>query len=109
MNLEMSTSVAVVVPKQWANLYGVRAFLRDGKEIKGEDASHMIFAKVMDSNDPHGLWISNVGQKDDDSTVKVKAFMIPWDQILTVVVMEKLSPDLWAESKRLGFVSEVNT
>ena len=106
MQIEKNTSVAVVVNKSWANLYGVRAFLRDGREINDKgDASHMILANVLDSRDEHGLWITNTGQEEENPNVKVKGIMIPWNQILTVVLQQKLSPELWSEADKMGFVS----
>ena len=106
MQIEKNTSVAVVVNRSWANLYGVRAFLRDGREIsQNNDGSHMIFAKVLDSRDEHGLWITNAGQEEENPNVKVKGVMIPWNQILTIVLQQQLSPELWSEADKMGFVS----
>lgn len=106
MQIEKNTNVAVVVNKSWANLYGVRALLRDGRTLsENSDASHMIFARVLDSRDEHGLWITNTGQQEGDPNVKVKAIMIPWSQILTIVIHQNLSPELWAEAEKMGFVS----
>jgi len=106
MEIKKDTSIAVVVNKTWANLYGVRMFLRDGNEIKGShDTSHIVLGRVLNSTDPYGLWITNTGQREADPAVKIKGIMIPWNQILTVVLQQKFSPELWAEAKKMGFVT----
>ena len=106
MQIEKDTNVAVVVRKSWANLYGVRVFLRDGREIRdSHDASHIIVARILDSTDEKGLWITNTGQKEDDPTVKVKGLLVPWGEIYTVILQQKLSPELWAEAQKMGFLS----
>ena len=108
MDIKKDTDVAVVVSKDWANLFGVRMFLRDGNEIgESHDGSHIILAAVLESTDPYGLWITNSKQKKEDPKAKVKGIMIPWGQILTVVVLQKFSPELWVDAKKLGFVSEI--
>jgi len=109
MNIEINTSVAVVVNKGWANLFGVRAFLREGREIQeSHDESHIILARVLDSKDPSGLWITNSGQQEADPKVSVRGIMVPWSAILTIVIRQDLSPELWAEARKFGFVSEMD-
>lgn len=106
MNIKENTSVAVVVNKSWANLYGVRVFLREGREIKeSQDESHIIFATVLDPNDAMGLWITNTKQHEADPNTRVKRILIPWHVIQTVVVRQDISPELWAEANKMGFVS----
>ena len=57
MRIEKGTSAAVTVRLNWANLHGVRAFLRQkddnaDRQIRGGDDSHVIFAKVVDADHP---------------------------------------------------------
>jgi hypothetical protein len=108
MQMGKGASVAVVLNRDWANLNGVRLFLRRNQnpdqEIRGEDISHIVFAKVLDSEDSRGLWIElNTDQHQKDSTVKRFSFLVPWSQILTVVVTEEFSPAIRDEAKKIGF------
>lgn len=81
-------------------------FLREGREIRdNHDGSHIILASVLDSSDEKGLWITNTGQREKNPSVKVRGIMIPWGEILTVVLDQKLAPELWAEAEKMGFVS----
>ncbi len=105
MRIEKGTSIALVVRREWANLAGVRVFLRQGesppgKEVGGSDDSHIISAAVVDSDDPHGLWIElNTDLHEKDPTVKRYPFLVPWENILTIV----LSPEIYDAAKKIGF------
>jgi hypothetical protein len=104
MKIDKGTSVAVVINRHWANLQGVRMFLRPEKDIGGADESHVVFARMLDSEDRNGLWIElNTAKHKEDSTVKRFSFLIPWSQILSVVVGEDFSPDIREQARKIGF------
>jgi|ERR1035438_940066 hypothetical protein len=112
MNIEKGASVAVVLNRDWANLKGVRLFLRQDQdpalEIGGEDNSHIVFAKVLDAEDPRGLWIElNTARHEEDPSVKRFSFLVPWDQVLTIVVTEEFSPAIREEARKIGFTAPV--
>lgn len=112
MQIEKGTSVAVVVNRDWANLRGVRLFLRQNQspdqEIGGDDVSHIIFAKVLDGDDSRGLWVElNTDQHLTNQSVKRQSFLIPWNEVLTIVLAEKFSPAIWEEAKKTGFTAEI--
>ena len=78
MKIDKGANVAVVVNRSWANLWGVRVFLRQNetpeREVRGDD-SHLVFAKLLDSEDPNGLWVElNTDRHKKDPTVKVASF-----------------------------------
>lgn len=109
MKIEKGTNVAVVVNRNWANLHGVRMFLRHyqdpGKEIRATDESHVIFADVIDSEDRKGLWIElYTAQHRKDPTVKSFPLFIPWSQVLSIVIAEEFSPAIRDEARQIGFV-----
>ena len=108
MTIKKGTTVAVIVNRHWANLAGIRMFLRQGHEpnrqIRGTDESHVVIAEVLDSNDPHGFWIElNSEKHKKDPSVKRFSFLVPWGSILGIVLTEKFSPEIWKEVKKLGF------
>jgi hypothetical protein len=110
MKIDKGTNVAVVVNRHWANLQGVRMFLRHyqdpEREIRGSDESHVIFADVLDSEDSKGLWIElHTDQHRKDSTVKRLPLFIPWGQVLSIVIAEEFSPAIREEARKIGFVS----
>jgi hypothetical protein len=105
MKLNKNTSIAVIVTREWVNRRCVRLFVREGREIPEGSDSHIIFARVLDAEDSRGLWIDNYGKHEDDPSVDLQAIMIPWNAVLSVVVRGSLSPHLWDEAKKLGFVS----
>jgi hypothetical protein len=95
----------------WANLRGVRIFLRQNQnpdqEIRGEDDSHVIFGELLDYEDLRGLWIElNSHKHQQDATVQRQTLLIPWSEVLTLVLAEKFSPEVWNEAKKIGFTSE---
>ena len=109
MKIDKGTNVAVVVNRHWANLQGVRTFLRHyqdpGKETRGSDESHVIFADVLDSDDSKGLWIElYTDQYRNDSTAKRLPLFIPWGQVLCIVIAEEFSPAIREEARQIGFV-----
>jgi hypothetical protein len=54
MQIERNDSVGVVVKRSWANLRGVKMYLRRQEdwqaEIRGVDDSHILFATILDAN-----------------------------------------------------------
>jgi hypothetical protein len=109
MKIDKGTNVAVLVNRHWANLQGVRTFLRhyqdSGKEIRGSDESHIIFADVLDSEDSKGLWIElYTDQYRKDSTAKRLPLFIAWGQVLCIVIAEEFSPAIREEARQIGFV-----
>jgi len=107
MKIEKGANIAVVVNRSWANLWGVRVFLRQNetpeREVRGDD-SHLVFAKLLDSEDPNGLWVElNTERQKKDPTVKLASFFIPWSQVLTIVVTEEFSPAIREEIRKIGF------
>ena len=105
MKIDKGVSVAVVINRHWANLQGVRMFLRPEKDIGGADESHVVFATMLDSEDRNGLWIElNAAKHKQDPTVKVYSFLIPWNQVLGVVVGEDdFPPDIRDQARKIGF------
>jgi hypothetical protein len=102
MHVEKRTSAAIVVSHHWANLVGVRAFLRQKddphREIRAQDDSHVILAKIVDSEDPVGLWIEIEWRKQDGNLEK-RTFLIPWREVLTIVIGACVEE----ESRTIGF------
>jgi len=113
MKIKKGTSVAVVINRDWANLQGVRLFLRKydnpENEIRGADKSHVVFSRMVDYEDPNGLWIElYAGKHKQDPTVKKYRFMIPWNHILCIVIVDDLAA-LQEKAPKIGFdVSQTN-
>ena len=108
MQIPKNASAAIVVSREWANLAGVRMFLRryqtPSKEIGGTDPSHLILAKVLDSEDNHGLWIELfTEQHRQDPTAERFSLMVPWNYITAIVLTEEWTPALQEEMRKVGF------
>lgn len=111
MQIDKGASVAVVVNRTWANLHGVKMFLRQGKssqtDIRGVDESHILFAKVLNAQDPAGVWIEvDADEHGEDSGLDRVKMLIPWSQVLTIVIAEQFSPAIRQEARRIGFTGE---
>ena len=51
------------------------------------DESHMLIARVLDDADPRGLWIElNTSRHKEDADVPLWNLLIPWKEVLAVVV-----------------------
>ncbi len=75
------------------------------KEIRGTDGSHVIFAEVLDSEDPKGLWIElYTDQHRNDPTVKRLPLFIPWGQVISIVIAQEFSPAIREEARQIGFL-----
>lgn len=106
MELRQNTSVAVIVKRGWVNSGGVRMFVCERQEIPKQSDSHVILARVSDGGDERGLWVElNRGQREADPSVRLMGIMIPWSEVLGVVIHEDLSPKAWASARELGFVT----
>ena len=108
---DKDASIALVVKRTWANLHGVKMFLRQQEspqtEIRGVDDSHVIFATVLDSNDARGVWIELAGNEQKrDSAVARFSILVPWSQVLTIVVAEQFAPAIRQEARKIGFTGE---
>ena len=110
MWIDKGASVAVVVKRTWANLHGVRMFLRQSEssqpEIRGVDDSHIIFAKVLNSEDPKGVWIETTEKHTKDPGTDQFRLLIPWSEILTIVTAAKFSQAIRQEARKIGFTEE---
>ncbi len=112
MQIDKNVSIAVVVSRPWANLHGVRMFLRPHEnppeEIRGVDDSHIIFGTVLDSDDARGVWIALTATKPNaESAAERFRLLIPWTQVLTIVVAEQFSAAIRQEARRIGFTGEI--
>ena len=112
MQIDKDASVAVVVNRAWANLHGVKMFLRQNKssqtEIRGVDDSHILFAKVLNAEGPVGVWIEvNADEHEENPPDRVE-MLVPWSQVLTIVVAEEFSPAIRQEARRIGFTGETD-
>lgn len=111
LQLDKNASIAVVVNRTWANLHGVKMFLRPHEnpqtEIRGVDDSHIVFATVLDSDDARGLWIElSADRKKPDSAAERFSLLVPWSQVLTVVVADQFSPAVRQEARKIEFTGE---
>jgi hypothetical protein len=111
MLIDKDASVAVVVNRAWANLHGVKMFLRPHEnpqgELRGVDESHILFATVLDSNDARGLWIeSTTDKKKQDSVAERFSLLVPWSQVLTIAVAEQFSLAIRQEARKIEFTGE---
>jgi hypothetical protein len=112
MQIDKDASIAVVVQRAWANLHGVKMFLRQPEnpqtEIRGVDESHILFAKVLDSDDDRGVWIELPANKaKQDLAAERFSLLVPWSQILTIVVAKEFSPAIRQEARKIGFTGEI--
>lgn len=111
MQIDKNASVAVVVNRAWANLHGIKMFLRPHEnpqgELRGVDESHILFVRVLDSDDARGLWIeSTADKKKPDSVAERFSLLVPWSQVLTIVTAEQFSPAIRQEARKIGFTGE---
>jgi len=110
MQIDKAASVAVVVKRTWANLHGVKMFIRRGDspqtEIRGVDESHILFATVLDADDVRGIWIELKADQQNQDSAEPFRLMIPWSQVLTIVVASHFSPAIHQEARKIGFTGE---
>jgi hypothetical protein len=111
MQIDQSANIAVVVSRTWANLHGVKMFLRRHEspqaEIRGVDESHILFATVLDSDDARGVWIELTADKQkSDSVVGRVSLLIPWSQVLSIVIADQFSAAIRLEARKIGFTGE---
>ena len=109
MQIDKGSTVAVVVKRAWANLHGVRLFLHENPqgEIRGVDESHILFAKVLDAEDSKGVWIEIERRKPkEDAGVEQFQILIPWSEVLALVVGNEFSSSIRQEARRIGFTGE---
>lgn len=111
MQIDKNASIAVVVRRTWANLHGVRMFLRPQDsaptEIRGVDESHILFATVLDCDDARGVWIELApGKEPPDSAAGRVSILVPWSEVLTIVVADQFSAAIRQEARKIGFTGE---
>jgi hypothetical protein len=112
MQIDKGASIAVVVRRTWANLHGIKMFLRQHDnpqtEIRGVDESHILFATVLDADDTRGVWIELTPDKQQpDSVTGPVSLLIPWSQVLTIVIADQFSASIRQEARKIGFTGEM--
>jgi hypothetical protein len=87
----------------------VRLFLRryeeaPNLEIRGTDDSHIVFADVLDSGDARGLSIGlNTEKHREDPSLERFKILVPWHDVISIVVARQFSSAIQDESRRVGF------
>jgi hypothetical protein len=114
MQIDKELNVAVVVKRAWANLHAVKMFFRPEEttrlDIRGVDESHIIFAKVLDCENATGVWIEVEPRKQtEDSRMQQFRILIPWSEVLAVVVGKEFSPAIRQEARKIGFTGETES
>ena len=76
-------------------------------EIRGVDESHILFATVLDAEGSKGVWIKIERRKPtEDSGVEPFHILIPWSEVLALVVGKEFSSSIRQEARRIGFTGE---
>ena len=76
-------------------------------EIRGVDESHIIFGTVLDSDDARGVWIElTADRQQPDSALERFSLLVPWSQILSIVVADQFSAAIRREARKIGFTGE---
>src|ERR1043166_68109 len=98
MKIQTGSTLGIIVFQQWARLHGISHFLGNQGEYESlppqrvpnvRDDSHVFYAKVLDDEDSRGLWVElNTERHRKYGTIKPGAFLIPWSQVLGIVVMQ---------------------
>ena len=103
MRLKVNSSTAVVVKSSWANSSAIRVFLRRNQEAaQPADGAHIVFARVLDDSDSRGLWIElNTREHADRPAVERYALMIPWHEVLALVVADDFTSTI-REGQKFG-------
>ena len=95
MQIDKDASMAVVVKRTWANLYGVKIFLRpicQGLRFRRRQ-------RRMDRID---------GEQAKTGFGRGALQPLgPWSQILTIVVAKEFSPAIRQEARKIGFTGEI--
>ena len=75
--------------------------------MRGVDESHILFAKVIDAEGKTGVRIEvhTDKQRENPALDRVR-MLIPWSQVLTIVVAKQFSPAIRHEARRIGFTGE---
>ena len=94
MKIQTGATLAIIVSQQWARLHGIIQFLGnqdhpDTLTPHRGDGSHVLYAKVLDDEDSRGLWVElNTARDRNSGTTTTGAFLIPWNQVLGIAVMQ---------------------
>jgi hypothetical protein len=76
-------------------------------EIRGVDESHILFGTVLDSDDARGIWIElTADRQKPDSAMERFSLLVPWSQVLSIVVAEQFSAAIRREARKIGFTGE---
>ena len=87
--MSQKQTAIVVVSKDWIDS-AVKHLINDGRESRSTGDTHIVYADLEGSSDPHGLWLKNVKTnrlKEDGSEV-VMRFMIPWAFVVALGVVD---------------------
>jgi len=89
-------TAVVVVSKNWIDT-SVRHLINEGRESRSTGETHIVYADLEGTSDPHGLWLKNVKTtriKADGEEVVMARFMIPWAFIVALGVIDHAQLEL---------------
>ena len=96
MKIPADAAVIVAVYNDWADSEGVKPFLHpESSLLRG--GSRILLGKIPDSQSPVGLWLEPLRRKDDKK--QPNTILIPWSQIITVVI----GPGAEEQKSAIGF------
>ena len=86
-----NTTAVIVVRRAWANLAGVRWFLRRDAPQDSigspDQEAHALIVKILDSDDARGLFVElNTEAHKSDPNIQKFDLMIPWSFVLGIIV-----------------------
>lgn len=74
-------------------------------EIRGLDGRYVLFPKVVDAEDARGVWIK-VERGEQESGAEQFRIMIPWGEVLAIVLGQEFSRAIRHEARNIGFTEE---
>ncbi len=77
-------------------------------DLKMRRIQDILFAKVLDAEDSRGMWIEVDRRKSTpDSGVDQFQLLIPWSEVLSLVVAKEFSSAIRQEARKIGFTGEM--
>lgn len=91
--LPKNVTATIVISRPWANLAGVRWFLRRGATADSigsqNEVGHALIARILDGEDHHGLCVElNTEAHSKNPAIPKFTLLIPWLYVLAVVLID---------------------
>jgi hypothetical protein len=111
MEFKEGSVVGIVLNAEWARVAMLELFvpqsrLKGDKVVNDTATTLLLSAHIIDLNGGYGIWVEGRPRPGEEDKAGRRALFIPWHAIISIVAIEKFTPEMWQQrTQTVGFQS----